>query len=371
MGKQFYREEANRLLGNPQHYKLLDSDPTQEITQNVKRVIQKIVSNGSIDRKLGQNLLENDPKPGRFYFLPKIHKEGNPGRPIISGNGTATEKISKFVDLLIQPLVSALPSYVQDTTDFIRKIGEIKNLPLSSLLVTLDVSSLYTNIPNEEGISACTKAFKPIRGKTPTKKELAELMQLILTNNNLVFGNKHYLQIHGTAMGTKMAPSFANIFMGNLEKEFLSRQNLKPHTWLRYIDDIFMIWTHGEANLKLFIDDINSFHHTIKFTADFSGHGVHFLDTTVTLQNGSLKTDLFNKPTNKHNYLLPSSCHPRHCTRNIPYSQALRIRRICSSEVDFDSRTKELSQHLLNRQYFRGTIENAIKKAKRNPVPKH
>ncbi|PIK38711.1 hypothetical protein BSL78_24444 [Apostichopus japonicus] len=84
MGKQFYREEANRLLGNPQHYKLLDSDPTQEITQNVKRVIQKIVSNGSIDRKLGQNLLENDPKPGRFYFLPKIHKEGNPGRPIIS-----------------------------------------------------------------------------------------------------------------------------------------------------------------------------------------------------------------------------------------------------------------------------------------------
>ncbi|PIK50763.1 putative macrophage mannose receptor 1-like [Apostichopus japonicus] len=150
MGKQFYREEANRLLGNPQHYKLLDSDPTQEITQNVKRVIQKIVSNGSIDRKLGQNLLENDPKPGRFYFLPKIHKEGNPGRPIIS--------------------------------------------------VTLDVSSLYTNIPNEEGISACTKAFKPKRGKTPTKKELAELMQLILTNNNLVFGNKHYLQIHGTAM---------------------------------------------------------------------------------------------------------------------------------------------------------------------------
>ncbi|PIK58625.1 hypothetical protein BSL78_04468 [Apostichopus japonicus] len=197
-------EEANRLLGNTQHYKLLDSDPTQEITQNVKRVIQKIVSNGSIDRKLGQNLLENYPKPGRFYFLPKIHKESNPGRPIKSGNGTATEKIPKFVDLLIQPLVSALPSYVQDTTDFIRKIGEIKNLPLSSLLVSLDVSSSYTNIPNEEGISACTKAFKPKRGKTPTKKELAELMQLTLTNNNLVFGNKHYLQIHGTAMGTKM-----------------------------------------------------------------------------------------------------------------------------------------------------------------------
>ncbi|PIK47640.1 hypothetical protein BSL78_15504 [Apostichopus japonicus] len=219
MGKQFYREEANRLLGNPQHYKLLDSDPTQEITQNVKRVIQKIVSNGSIDRKLGQNLLENDPKPGRFYFLPKIHKEGNPGRPIISGNG---QRLKKFPNswisssnLCFGPTVLCAGHY-----GFHPENWGNKKSSLISLLVTLDVSSLYTNIPNEEGISACTKAFKPKRGKTPTKKELAELMQLILTNNNLVFGNKHYLQIHGTAMGTKMAPSFANIFMGNLEKEF-------------------------------------------------------------------------------------------------------------------------------------------------------
>ena len=326
-----------------------------------------MVRNSSIDPETGPNLLQVDPKPGRFYFLPKIHKTGNPGRPIISGNGTATEKISKFVDLLIQPLVPSLPSYVQDTTDFIRKIGEIKNLPQDTILATLDVSSLYTNIPNQEGISACTAAFSPIRGKTPTKKDLGELMHLILTNNNLIFGDHHYLQIHGTAMGTKMAPSFANLFMGNFEQKFLSRQNLKPQIWLRFIDDIFMIWPHGEDCLKIFIENINSFHPTIKFTADYSKVSVHFLDTTVTIENGSLKTDLFNKPTDKHNYLLPSSCHPPHCTRNIPYSQALRIKRICSSETDFAIRTNELSGHLRNRQYFRGSVENAIKKAKDIP----
>ncbi|KAJ8017586.1 hypothetical protein HOLleu_44904 [Holothuria leucospilota] len=129
-------------------------------------------------------------------------------------------------------------------------------------------------------------------------------------------------------MGTKMAPSFANLFMGNLEKEFLSRQILKPQIWLRFIDDIFMIWPHGEDSLKIFVENINSFHSTIKFTADSSRVSVHFLDTTVTIENGSLKTDLFNKPTDKHNYLLPSSCHPPHCTKNIPYSQALRIKRL-------------------------------------------
>ena len=367
MGTKFYREEAYRLLGNPDHYKRLHSDPTSEIAKKVEAAIQKMVRNGSIDSETGPNLLQVDPKPGRFYFLPKIHKTGNPGRPIISGNGTATEKISKFVDLLIQPLVPSLPSYVQDTTDFIRKIGEIQNLPQDTILATLDVSSLYTNIPNEEGISACEAAFKPIQGKTPTKKDLGELMRLILKNNNLVFGDQHYLQIHGTAMGTKMAPSFANLFMGNLEKEFLSRQNLKPQIWLRFIDDIFMIWPHGEDSLKIFVENINSFHPTIKFTADSSRVSVHFLDTTVTIENGSLKTDLFNKPTDKHNYLLPSSCHPPHCTKNIPYSQALRIKRICSSETDFEIRTNELSNHLRKRQYFRGSIENAVKKARDTP----
>ena len=367
MGTKFYRDEAYNLLSNPLHYKRLESDPTPVITKKVEASIQKMVNNGSIDSEIGPNLLQVDPKAGRFYFLPKIHKAGNPGRPIISGNGTATEKISKFVDLLIQPLVASLPSYVQDTTDFIHKIGVIKDLPPDTILATLDVSSLYTNIPIEEGISACTSAFQPIRGKTPTKRDLGELMRLILTNNNLEFDNQHYLQIHGTAMGTKMAPSFANLFMGKLEKQFLSRQNLKPQIWLRFIDDIFMIWTHGEDNLESFIKNINSFHNTIKFTADYSKVSVHFLDTTVTIENGSLKTDLFIKPTDKHNYLLPSSCHPPHCVKSIPYSQALRIKRICSSETDFNSRTKDLSENLQKRQYFRGSVEKAIKKAKDKP----
>ncbi|KAJ8048334.1 hypothetical protein HOLleu_00605 [Holothuria leucospilota] len=70
-----------------------------------------------------------------------------------------------------------------------------------------------------------------------------------------------------------------------------------------------MIWLRGEDRLKSFVENINSFHPTIKFTADSSRVRVHFLDTTVNIENGSLKTDLFNKPTYKHNYLLPSSCH--------------------------------------------------------------
>ena len=78
--------------------------------------------------------------------------------------------------------------------------------------------------------------------------------------------NNHYLQIHGTAMGTKMAPSYANLFLGYFEAKALENAPFQPHTWFRYIDDIFMIWTEGLDNLKVFIDYLNSIHPTIKFT---------------------------------------------------------------------------------------------------------
>ena len=59
---------------------------------------------------------------------------------------------------------------------------------------------------------------------------------------------------------------------------------------------------------------------------------ISFLDTYTTCENGIMLTDIYNEPTDKHQYLSPQSCHPKQCTKSIPYSQALRIKRICSNE---------------------------------------
>ena len=90
------------------------------------------------------------PKAPKFYMLPKIHKTNYPGRPVISSINCHTANISKFVDFHLQDHVIQLPSYVKDTKDFINKIEKITS-PEGSILVTMDVSSLYTNIPNDEG----------------------------------------------------------------------------------------------------------------------------------------------------------------------------------------------------------------------------
>ena len=82
--------------------------------------------------------------------------------------------------------------------------------------------------------------------------------------NNFTFNQHHYLQIHGTAMGTKMAPSFANLCLGIFETNAFSNAPFHPHTWWRYLDDIFMIWTEGLDHLKIFVDYLNNIHPTIK-----------------------------------------------------------------------------------------------------------
>jgi hypothetical protein len=137
-------------------------------------------------------------------------------------------------------------------------------------------------------------------------------------------------------MGAKCAPSFADIYMDWFETKFIYTYPLQPFMWVRFLDDCFCIWTHGEEELNKFLTHMNDCHPTIKFTMEASKNSVNFLDTTVQLINNQLHTDLFCKPTDSHNYLLYSSAHPRKCKDSIPFGQFLRIRRICSDLDNFD-----------------------------------
>ena len=102
----------------------------------------------------------------------------------------------------------------------------------------------------------------------------------------------------------------------------------KPWFWWQFIDDSFLIWRHGEEKLKQFIDSLNQVHESKKITAEWSKERVSFLDVQVIKEGNRIITDLFTKPTDTHQLLHHTSCHPGHTKKGIPYSQALRIRRI-------------------------------------------
>ena len=171
MNRTDYTAKAFRQLNNTDHYTECDTDPPDSLAKEISATLVKIHNCNGINKDTFNYLIPQDPRTARFYLLPKMHKAGNSVRPIVSGNGSPTERISEIVDSYLNPLVvSHIPSYIQDTTYFLRKLEGIKHqIPNSAFLVTLDVSSLYTNIPHAEGINACAIA---LRSNNQTKQNI-------------------------------------------------------------------------------------------------------------------------------------------------------------------------------------------------------
>ena len=364
-----YIKEAHRQLTDTKTYLKLDNDPTSQFSDNVNKVIDDMVTNHEITPQIGKILKVQKPRTPQIYFLPKIHKQQTPppGRPIVSANGCPTENISAFVDHFLNPMVPNSPHHVKDTTDFLNKIKNM-NPPHGELIIgTMDVTSLYANIPNEEGIQSVKQILSEQRriNQNPKNDSLVHLLRMVLEKNNFQFNGTNYLQIGGTAMGTRVAPSYANLFMCKIEKGLLENYPLKPKTWLRYIDDIFFIWEHGETELKNWATYLNESHDRIKFTMEYSKEKVNFLDVTVKVEtDNKLSTDLYTKQTDSHSYLRYDSAHPPHCKKGLPYSQFLRIRRICTNEKDYDKHANEMKNQFKNRGYPTKTLNTQITKCK-------
>ena len=165
-------------------------------------MLEDMQQNGEIDTSTQSYLSDKTCRTSEFYMLPKIHKlvTPPPGRPIISANGAPTEKISQFVDHFLNPPTQKLRSFVKDTTHFLQILDNIGKLPPNCILVTLDVSSLYTNIPNDEGIAAARDTLyrsRPGPGVKPTNESLVKLLELVLKRNNFQFKGEQLLRSKG------------------------------------------------------------------------------------------------------------------------------------------------------------------------------
>ena len=176
---------------------------------------------------------------------------------------------------------------------------------------------------------------------------------------------RYFKQLNGRATGIKFAPPYAILFMGYFEDKILNSLAEKPSVWWRYIDDIFMIWQHGEEKLKEFLKILNSCHPTIKYTAEYSLDKGNFLDVEVIRSGNKLRTDLYIKPTDTHQYLEFSSCHVYHSKKSVPYSHALLFDRICSENKFFDNRCNHLGYWLKNRGYNEKVVRQQILKARK------
>ena len=362
-----YIKEGLKQLSDLKFHGLQERSLTQHHNSLIKKAIDGMLLSKEISSKTADYLFIDNPRTSKLYLLPKIHKNKlpPPGRPIVSANECPSERISQFVDNFIQPLVMTLPSYLRDISHLLNILRKIK-VSAGAILATLDVTSLYTTIPNDEGILAVSQYLYHHRYSSlnPTNHSICKLLELVLTTNNFEFDNKDFLQVGGTAMGTKLAPSFANLFMGYFEEKYVSPYPKQPFLWKRFIDDIFIIWTYGPEELTRFVSHLNSVHDTIKFTCEQSTQSVDFLDITIqNSEDSELKTTLYCKPTDTHNYLLYSSEHPRHLLNGIPHSQLLRVWRICSDPSEFKRNTMMLCSYFIRRGYSKHLMPSAYERS--------
>ena len=290
-----------------------------------------------------------------LYGLPKMHKPNSPLHPAVSGCDGPTDHLSAYITHFIEPLASHLPSHIKDTKHFLNRTEKLPNLPSNALLVIADVTSLYTNIPHEEGIAAVVHFMKKYRHllstNCPPPHIVCAMLDFILKHNNFKFMGTYIYQILGTFMRTRMAFPYANLFMGKEERTIILTFLHLIYFWKRFIDDIF-IFLGSHIQLKSLVTFMNTISPTIKYTFTCSEQTVSFLDVQIYLsESRKLKTKLYKKLSDCMTLLHFHFHHPLSCKEGIIYSQTLRYNMIISEDHILQEELNNLTRILLARTY--------------------
>ena len=161
-----------------------------------------------------------------------------------------------------------------------------------------------------------------------------------------------------------MGPNYANLFVGFVEKQIFEQYTDPIPDYLgRYIDDCVGTASCSRGDLECFINYVNNFHLALQFTWEISETSVSFLDILVFINGNRLTTSVFYQPTDSHSYLLYSSSHPNHTKQSIPFSQFLRLHRLCSEDEDFQSKNLEMREFFVQRDYPTSLLDTAFSKA--------
>ena len=146
MSISHYLDLVYTYLNDEKTYQLLERDPTTEITRQYYLYLQTCRDRGIINDELHSKLiLGEDVRSQGMYFLPKLHKNSLKLRPIVSATGGPTKKASKYIDKLLQPYMKPVETYLKNSQALLETLSTLR-IPKHSLLVTLDIESLYTNI---------------------------------------------------------------------------------------------------------------------------------------------------------------------------------------------------------------------------------
>ena len=307
LNKDVYTSRVKTLLSDHTKFEKLKIDPNKELNfiinseLRVKEVLKEIKKKNQIDQEQYFKLCPSGSRFGILYGLAKIHKKVVDGcppfRPILSAIGTPTYKLAKF----FVPILNSITSNeytIKDSFDFSSDILE-QNANL--YMASLDIDSLFTNLPLDETIDICIENIFQNKNTVNNfdKNNFRKMLTLATKESYFVFDKNYYKQIDGVGMGSPLGPTLANAFLCHHEKKWLANCpfEFKPVYYKRYVDDIFVL-LKSETHLPLFKNYMNSCHQNIKFSSEKENNDIlPFLDVKVSRNTNHFVTSVYRKPT--------------------------------------------------------------------------
>ena len=232
-------------------------------------------------------------------------------------------------------------------------------------MASLDVDSLFTNIPLDETINICIDSLYKDDENTPKipKDVFRNLLTVATKESFFMFNNKFYKQIDGVAMGSPLGPALANIFMCNFENKWLKDcpHSLKPVFYRRYVDDIFVLFSSLDQAEK-FKKYLSSKHPNINFSLEKENEGrLSFLDVNIFREKGKFVTNVYRKKTFSCVYTNFDSFIPETYKTGLIKSLLFRCFNLCSDFVEFHHEIDILKGILYKNSYPRDFVDKCIK----------
>ena len=178
-----------------------------------------------------------------------------------------------YLDKVTAPFVLGLESYVKDTTHILNILDSFRfsNDGGQSLVFTMDIKSLYTVIPNDEGLVSLKYFLDKREVKDPPTDTLVRMAELLLTLNTFEFNGDYYKQVGGVAMGSRLGPNYSCLFVGYVEERMLAEYTgRKPDPYKRYMDNVAGAASGSEQDLQQFLDFASKYHPKLVYTWSIS-----------------------------------------------------------------------------------------------------
>jgi hypothetical protein len=358
MGKTEYISKTEEFIEQGP-YETVKYDYTNRYQAKIKKLMKENIMFSDYEKK---QIMESNPSIPTLKCQIKLHKEGMPIRPIISFIGAPSYKLARTLSRILREKFEFKKVYsIKKSRELIQELDNVE-IGNNTKLISIDVKDMFTNIP----IDKVMELIKENRmNKFQYKDQMVEMIKTCMEQNYFRFNNKFYIQKKGLPMGSSLSPIMAEIYMNELENNVMNssmyKNNIKK--WVRYVDDILIIWEDENKQIDKFMEELNGIEMGIQFKEEIGGEKIAYLDLNIMITEGKkFEVDIYRKSTYSDAVIPYDSFHPVGYKMAGIYSMCYRAVKCLRNKRTMCKEIERIKEIVKNNNYKPSVVDKVIKK---------